>query len=301
MPLSLTVIILTYNEELHLERAISSIRKIASRIVVVDSGSSDDTANIALLNGAEIFVNPFITQAQQFDWALNNTNIRTEWVMRLDADEVIEPNLEIEIIDRLPNFSDQILGVKLRRKHVFLGKWIRYGGRYPVTLLRIWRQGTANVEQRWMDEHIYLNKPGLEITLHGNFSDVNLNNISYFTSKHNNYATREALDVILTKYDEKSEMNDGHRSSTRWIKENIYNKLPMWASPLLYFIYRYFILFGFLDGKAGLIYHFLQGFWYRFLVNSKIYELDLELKQASSANERRDRIKSLTGYEIRAE
>ena len=123
------------------------------------------------------------------------------------------------------------------------------------------------------------------MTFDGGFADHNLNNLTYFTDKHNTYATREAIDVLSRKYrltplDADLMQASWQAAAKRWIKERIYNRLPFWLGPLGYFLYRYFIQLGFLDGRTGLIYHFLQGFWYRFLVGAKVFEFDEALSDA---------------------
>jgi len=191
----IAVVILTYNESRHLPRALKSIGSFAREVFVIDSFSTDDTVEIAKAAGASVLEHPFECQAQQFNWALDNAPITTDWVMRLDADEIIESDLAREIVTRLPLLPPEITGVNLNRKTIFQGRFIRHGGRYPLMMLRIWRRGKARVEDRWMDEHIYLTE-GAAVTLKGGFADHNLNDLTSFTEKHNKYAGREALDVL---------------------------------------------------------------------------------------------------------
>src|SRR5580698_4787545 len=147
------------------------------------------------MRGAAVVQHHFQNYAKQFQWALTNLPIKTEWVMRLDADEIVDPDLAEEISSTLPKLPAEITGVSLNRKTIFQGKFIRHGGRYPLTLLRIWRRGMAQIEDRWMDEHMYLTN-GRSVTFRGGFADHNLFDLTAFTEKHNRYATREALDVL---------------------------------------------------------------------------------------------------------
>jgi len=298
------VVILTYNEALHIERAIRSVADIASEVFVVDSYSKDDTLERARAAGAVVLQNPFINQAKQFQWALAHAPIAADWVMRLDADEVIESVLAAEITRRLPGMPPDITGINLKRKHIFMGRWIRYGGRYPLTLLRIWRRGKAEIEDRWMDEHMRLTE-GRSVTFEGGFSDWNLHDLTYFVDKHNKYATREAVDALNQRYhflqSHKAlgaEGNSRQAAFKRFLKERFYNRLPLWAGPLGYFLYRYFFRLGFLDGRSGLIYHFLQGFWYRFLVAAKVSELEGALQGLSRPEEMRAVLGKRTGLRL---
>src|SRR5262245_29157665 len=147
----LAVIILTFNEEQHVARAIRSVQPVARSIIVVDSYSTDHTVEIARDLGAEVYQHKFYTQARQFNWALDNIPITAQWVMRLDADEYIEADLVKSLAERLPALPSDITGINLKRKHIFMNRWIRHGGRYPLVLLRIWRRGMARVEDRMMD------------------------------------------------------------------------------------------------------------------------------------------------------
>lgn len=300
----LAVILLCYNESIHLPRALDCVEHLAKEIFVIDSFSTDQTVAIARARGAVVLENKFINHAKQFQWAMENAPITAEWIMRLDADETIEPNLIAEIQTKLPSLPNDIVGINLNRKHIFLGRWIRHGGRYPLRLLRIWRRGHGQVEDRWMDEHIVVSG-GRTVTLDGGFADHNLNDLTFFIDKHNKYATREAIDVLNRKYglfDARNELgSDGtsfQAATKRWIKNNIYNRLPFWLGPLGYFLFRYFFQLGFLDGREGLVYHFLQGFWYRFLVGAKIEEYDRVIASMTDRNERMGALSKLTGYEF---
>ncbi len=271
-----SAIILTYNEEKHIERCIRSIQKIADEIFVVDSYSTDATIHIAKTLGAQIYQNPWKNYASQFNWALKNCPIRSEWVWRIDADEYIEETPR-SIRAQIKKQPGTITGIYVRRKIVFLDRELLHGGWYPVWHLKIWRYGKGYCENRWMDEHIKLTE-GNSTKIDCTQIDRNLNDLSWWTEKHNAYASREVIDMLDTKYMIFSENQvppnpfGTEEQRKRWLKIR-YANLPLFVRPLLNFIYRYFFRLGFLDGKQGLIWHFLQGFWYRFLVDSKIYEL----------------------------
>ncbi len=301
---SLAVILLTKNESLHLARAIESVKTISDEIFVIDSFSTDNTAQIAEQSGATVLQNQFVNYAKQFQWALDNAPITTQWVMRLDADEIIEGDLQREITEKLPNLPDDVAGVNLKRKHIFLDRWVRHGGRYPLILLRIWRRGQGRIEDRWMDEHMVV-WGGRTVTFNGGFADHNLKDLSFFTDKHNWYATREAVDVLnqrlnLFPRDEGvTSVNSSFQASIkRFIKVKVYNRIPFTISSLGYFLYRYIFQLGFLDGRSGLVYHFLQGYWYRFLVGAKIMELERAIQGMTDKEEIRIELTRLTGLEL---
>lgn len=273
----LTVVILTYNEERHIARAIASVGGITSHCLVVDSGSNDRTVEIARSHGAEVLENPFVHQAQQFNWALDQLPGDTDWVLRLDADEIVTAPLAEEIAERLAVLGPEIEGVYLSRRMAFLGRRIRHGGLFPARILRLFRHGKGRCENRWMDEHIIVS--GATADLRGEIVDDNLSPLTWWTTKHNHYASREVVDILNREYrflpfESVAALMGGRQAGIkRWLKERIYSRLPGGLRALLYFIYRYVLRLGFLDGYEGAAFHVLQGLWYRYLVDVKLHEV----------------------------
>lgn len=276
-PLPITVVILTFNEAPHIRRCLQRISPLVQRMVVIDSFSTDDTPGIARACGAEVLQRRWINYADQFQWALDHAGIETPWVLRLDADEYLEPALIAEIRARLDTLPPDITGVSFKRKVIFRGRWIRFGGFYPTILLRLWRNGAGRIENRWMDEHLVLDH-GRAVTFAHDFVDENLNDISWWTDKHNSYATRQMIDFVgleqpLFASDPALENGQGSQARLkRLLKVRVFSRMPLYLRPTLYFLFRYFLLLGFLDGKQGFLFHFLQGWWNWMLVDAKIDE-----------------------------
>lgn len=276
----LTVIILTKNEEKNLAKCIKSFQHIVKRIVVVDSYSTDGTISLAKDLGAEVYEHAFENHAAQFNWALENVGLNTQWVMKVDADEEFTPELAEEIQTRLDELPEQVKGVILRRRVCFMGRWIRHGAMYPQLLLRIFRVGHGMSEMKLMDEHLIITD-GETVTFKKDFIDDNRKELEWWIGKHNWYSNKEVLD-----YQTKEESVEGSSSSMqaklkRFVKNHGYYNLPKFFRAHLYFFYRYYIRLGFLDGTEGKIFHFLQAYWYRFLVDAKIYEcekFDIEMQ-----------------------
>jgi len=305
MSLDLTAIILTFNEEIHIERCIRSLKPVAQQVFLVDSYSTDRTIEIAQSLGAKVWQHEFINQAKQFQWALDTLPVETEWIMRLDADEYLLPELVDEIKGRLPMLTPDVSGVYLRCREIFLERWIKYGGRNSWRVLRIWRNNRGVMKERWMDEYITLIS-GNAITFKHTFCNHNLKSIGLWINKHNSYATREALEMLMRKYcprDKEDDLFYTKRVNSailkRFIKEKLYPSVPGFWGPCIYFFYRYVIRLGFLDGKEGLAYHFLQGFWYRFLVEVKVLEFDRMLQGLKKQNERVAKIKELSALTLK--
>lgn len=267
----LTTIILTFNEEKNIANAINSVKNLSKRIVVVDSYSTDKTVEIAESLGAEVIQHPFENQAQQFIYAINNLTINTQWIMRLDADEMISNDAAREIEDIcLINKNTDINGIVVRFEVNFLGKKLRHGGIYPFRKMIVYKKDKGYMEDRAMDEHIVL-KEGKSIELkhdsyHRDYKDLNA-----WIDKHNKYSSREVKDYFLNTNLENEKLNKSAKIK-RFIKFNIYYKLPLGTRAHLYYLYRYYFKMGFLDGKEGKIFAFMQAYWYRFLVDAKIFE-----------------------------
>lgn len=276
--LDLSVIILTYNEEIHIRRCLENVLPIAKKIYVVDCFSTDRTKEIASKLGVEVVEHKWPgNQAEQFNWALNNLPISTQWVLRLDADEYLLPELVQELQTKLPLLPDDVTGIIFNRRHIFMGKWMKRGI-YPVKLLRVFRYGKGMCEQRLMDEHIQLTE-GYAIEFEHDFCDHNMNNLSWFCHKHVNYAIREAVDLLdielnLTGVAETdSDKEISPQALAKRMKKHKYAKQPLFWRSFAYFCYRYFLKGACLDGKIGFIWTFLQGWWYRMLVDAKVYEI----------------------------
>jgi hypothetical protein len=218
---------------------------------------------------------------------------------------VIEPDLAAEIKQKLPALPGDVVGINLKRKHIFMGRWIKHGGRYPLVMLRIWRRGRGRIENRWMDEHIVISN-GRTITFDGGFADHNLRDITSFIDKHNQYATREAIEVLNQRLNfmpkEESSLTSGEASRQaafkRAMKERLYNRIPFQFGAFGYFLLRYIFQCGFLDGKEGLIYHVLQGFWYRFLVGAKVEELSRVVAGLKDRSQIRLALARVTGLDL---
>ncbi|MCR2745210.1 glycosyltransferase family 2 protein [Limnobacter parvus] len=277
--------VLTYNEAIHLERCMASVIDLAHEIVVVDCGSTDDTSKIARRFGASVFHNPWVNYSTQFKFAVSKVNSNCKWIMRLDADEYLTEELKVSVSDFLINTSDGISGVFFRRRMAFMGRKIIYGGVFPAEMLRLFRAGRGSIECRWMDEHIKVE--GKTVVLNGELIDDNLNSLTWWIDKHNKYASREAIDMLnlqfgFMEYDSVASMSgDSQASLKRWVKEKVYSRMPMGFRAFAYFFYRYVIRLGVLDGKEGAMFHFLQGFWYRYLVDCKVYEVKKCMREQS--------------------
>ena len=275
--LSITAIILTFNEEIHIARCIERIRPLVERTVVVDCFSTDATARIARALGAEVLQHPFKNYATQFQWALDTCHPETAWVLRLDADEYLEQGLCAELRRTLPTQPSDVTGLEFRLQVIFQGRAIRHGRYYSTKLLRLWRTGAGKIEQRWMDEHTVLSHGRTAPLTGGDLVDHNLNDITFWINKHNGYATRHMIDFVNREYglfeeDERIRATGSAAARRRFLKNAVYAPTPLYLRAFLFYLYRYVFRCGFLDGRAGLVFHFMHAFWLHMLIDAKIDE-----------------------------
>ena len=263
----ITAIILTRNEQDYIEECIESIRNVVKRIVVVDSFSEDDTVELAKKAGAEVYQHEFFNYAKQYMYAVEIADVKTTWILRIDADERLteESAEELEILCN-ENENTDINGIVLRFYNMFMGRPMYHGGMYPWKKLSVYKTGKGNIEDRNMDEHIILDS-GTTIDAKKDSKHLAFRGLTFFTNKCNWYSTREAMD-----YFDQIKINKENADFKTRLKMNVYYKLPLGFRSWIYYVYRYYFRLGFLDGKEGKIFAFLHAYWYRFLVDAKIYE-----------------------------
>lgn len=291
--LDLTTIILTYNEELHIRRCLENVCPFSKKVYVIDSPSTDRTVEICKeFPEVEVVVHKYPgNQATQYNWAIDNLKIDTEWTMRIDADEYYLPELVEEMQQKVPSLPKDVTGIEFKRRHIFMGKWVKHGI-YPVIMMRMCRTGCGRYADRLMDEHMVLNQ-GRSIMMDNDFCDHSLINVSDYCKKHLDYAQREAAVILAESYELKAESKQsgqfsdlkedeslGKQAEAKHKKKGGYNKLPLFWRSFAYFVFRYICKGGFLDGKEGFVFAFIQGWWFRMMVDVKILEArkGLELK-----------------------
>lgn len=272
-------IVLTYNEELHLSRFLQSIAELNAPVFIVDSGSTDTTVKTGEEFGATVLYNPFENHPTQWDFALKNCPVQTPWVICLDADQVVTPELKQHLI----NFKDEehtdTNGFYFNRKNFFKGRWIKHGGYYPFYLLKMFRYSVGYSDITEKMDHRFVVPGKTEVWTDGHLLEENLkeNNISFWIAKHNRYSDlvaeqeveRMRFDITLA---EKPSFWGSPNQRKAWYKR-WWQKLPRYIRPMLYFTQRMIFQLGILDGRTGVIFHFLQGFWFRLIVDIKIDEI----------------------------
>jgi glycosyltransferase involved in cell wall biosynthesis len=281
--MNITALIITKNEEIHIERCINNIKKLVSDVLIIDSFSSDNTIEIAKKLNIKFIQNKFINHAKQFNFGLSQLSQDTDWVLKIDADEILTSSLIAEIKNKLPMLDKNINGIYIKRHLVFQDTLIKYGRLSPVRLLRLFRFQKGKCDNRWVDEKIKVE--GKTVQFKEYIIDQNLKSLSEWIRKHDRYSSAEALNYLLIKYNslfndiEQSQLNFDTLSVVSLKSRNLYAKLPLIIRAFVIFSYRYFFCLGFLHGKAGLIYFFLQSLWYRILVDAKILEVEKLIKK----------------------
>jgi glycosyltransferase involved in cell wall biosynthesis len=273
-----TVLVLTHNEERNLDACLGSVTGWTEAVFVVDSGSTDRTAEMARAHGATVVAHPFETHARQWRWALSELPIRTSWVLALDADQSLTPELQDELARRLSDGSLATTdGLFLNRRQIFRGRWIRHGGYYPKYLLKLFRRERVTIDEGDLVDHHFHVNGSTEKARHDLIEDNrNEADIAAWIAKHNRYAVLQARQETLERGSAGrvpvSALLGNPDRRVRWFKQ-VWGALPLFVRPCGYFTYRYLLRLGFLDGREGFIFHVLQAFWYRLLVDINILEL----------------------------
>lgn len=281
MALSVTAIVLTFNEESNLPACLESLSGWCRKTFVVDSGSTDRTVDLAREAGAEVVHHPFETHAKQWNWALKNLPIATDWVLCLDADQQVTPELRDEILRTLPNIPPEVTGFYLPRKQIFRGKWIRHGGYWPKYLLKLFRRGTGWTDEKELVDFRFYVQGGIG-RLKNPLIEQNKKEeeILFWLKKHIRYIELHAQEEYRRRHERvrwtiRPSFWGTPDQRVLWLKQ-VWYRLPPLVRPFLYFPYRYFFLLGILDGRQGALYHFLHAFWYELMISIRLRELERE-------------------------
>jgi glycosyltransferase involved in cell wall biosynthesis len=280
-------VVLTHNEEKNLPDCLAALAGWVEELFVVDSGSTDRTVAIAREAGATVFEHAFEHYGAQRNWAIDHLPITAPWTLHVDADERITPELRASITAALARESpagERLAGFLVSRRTMFMGRWIRHGGHYPAWHLRLMRTGAGRCEDRLYDQHFYVS--GTVQKLQGDLIDTLTPDVATFTARHLRWAALEAAEHEAPPDAEgriRGKLGtDNAIEQRRWLRD-WYARLPLFVRPTAYFVYRYLVRLGFLDGRAGLVFHVLQGFWFRFLVDALILERRLRRKEGKAA------------------
>lgn len=283
---NLTIVILTFNEEANIDNCLDSIAAIDAPVFVVDSFSTDRTLGILQRRGVPYVQHEFKNYAAQRNWAQQNLPQKTEWVLHLDAGETMLPGMTRWINEDFDPHDPAVNGYMFPRRAVFLGKWMRFGGYHPIYHLRLYRRSAGRCEHKVYDQHFVVEGPTRKAGKGAHLADGVMSSLRDFTVSHARWAVFEAVELIISQDDNrqggsgdvKVRLFGNPIERRRWFKNNVFQRLPLFVRSIFYFLHRYFIKLGILDGVRGLIFHVLQGFWFRFLVDATVYEIRLEMK-----------------------
>lgn len=292
----LSVVILSGNEEANIAQCLESVRW-AGEVVVLDSGSTDRTVEIARALGAKVYVHTFASFAHQRNWALDNLPFSFEWVLMLDADEIIPAETAAAISKVVTDPRSPYQGFYLNRRFFFWGRWLKHGGIYPSWILRLLKRGEVRFEERPLSEYAvaaapigYIREP---------FDHLDNRPLSHWIKKHNRYAdlrVEESLSERRREYRtlRQPRLFGSQAERKRWLRMHIWDRLPLFVRPFLFFFRSYFLKLGFLDGLPGFVYHVLLSFWFPFLIDAKMIERQMrERNPRAMAGSKRTGVDSL--------
>ncbi len=268
---SLAVVLLTFNSSAVIGTTLAAAKQVGGHIVAVDSGSTDDTREILARHGCEVLQRPFLHYADQRNWVIDLLAGRFAWQLHIDADEVLDPVAIGSVRDALSRAHPTHVYL-LRRRTYFLGRRLNFGGTTSWHL-RLFRSGTARCEDRLYDQHFVSDAPRERLA--GWLDDLNVGNLTEWTARHNRWSSLEAQELARpetrTGGTVPGRLSADPRERAR-LYRGIYYRLPRGWRALAFFLYRYLIQLGFLDGSAGFYYAALQALWFRLLVDAKLSE-----------------------------
>lgn len=275
-----TVLAVTRNEELNIERTLASVHGWVGQIFVIDSESTDRTVEIAARYADDVVdlpyehgrIIPWI-----FQWGLDNLPIENDWVLILEADQAVTPELkaELEALFARPEIREN--GFYIRRKQIFRGRWIRWGGYGRKHLLKLFRRGRGELDTVEQDTRVYVQGPVGRLRAPLEEWNRKEEAILFYLAKHLRYAEAFAQEEVRRRREKLAWKTRPRLFGTPdqrvlWLKTRYY-RLPLFVRPFLYFVYRYVFRLGLLDGKEGFLFHFLQAFWFRLVVDVRLREL----------------------------
>ncbi len=265
-----SVIILAFNSVDTLGTTLAQAQEISDDIQVVDSFSTDDTVALCRQYGAQVVQHAFENYGVQRNWAIDNLVLRYPWQLHLDADERLTPELiaSMRALPENPSHS----GFLIPRLVQFLGRQLRHGGMSPTWHLRLFRNGAGRCEERKYDQHFYLAQ-GSAGQLQGYMIDEIRMSLSEWTARHNRWSDAEVMEqtAAMNGVGVQPRLMGNPLERKRFLR-GLYNDAPLFVRPYALFFYRYIIRLGFLDGWEGFIFWTLQTFWFRFLIDAKLFE-----------------------------
>lgn len=273
---NLTAVILTLNEAENVRRCLASIAGLCPAFVV-DSGSTDATVATCLAAGATVVHHEYVNHSRQWQWALENLPLDGDWILALDADYEISEALRRRVVRDLASVPATVGGIYARHIYRFGGNTIRFGGIKGYRLCLMRRGGAAADQSDLVD--IRFSTAGRtivwpEVLVESNVHDADA---STWTAKQDRFSLRLAVEEELRRHGlvnwgTKPAFRGDRDQRTMWLRDK-WLHLPLFVRPVLYFVYRYLLRGGFLDGRGGFLYHALQGFWLRLLVDWKTAQI----------------------------
>jgi glycosyltransferase involved in cell wall biosynthesis len=264
------VVVLTFNSSTTIERTLRAAQQVSANILVVDSFSTDDTRELAERFGCTVVTRAFKHYADQRNWAIQQHGNSHTWQLHLDADEALDDTAIASVRAALANPGDRA-GFLLKRLTYFMGKPLRFAGENSWHM-RLFRSGFGACEDRLYDQHFTCS--GSVARLTGLMHDMNVGTLSEWTARHNRWSDLETNEILRPAAGAgklEAELSADPRKRRRLYK-GWYYRAPPGLRACAYFCFRYFVQLGFLDGRVGFYYNFLQSFWFRMLVDAKLNE-----------------------------
>jgi hypothetical protein len=264
-----------FNEELHLKRLMPFLKKLGIPFFILDSNSTDKSIKIVKKYKVKFYTGKWKTFSHKLNYGLMLNPYRSDWIIRLDADEYFDINfIRLLKSNQFKLLNETIDAIYVNRKIMFMGKWMRYGGVYPGKIIRIIKPGKAFYETKPLDEHVISKNP---IYLDVDIVDSPLYDLPNLLRKYIRYAEIFRDDFFEFNKPRLTKKKKG-QSALKVYLQNFFLVSPLFLRCFGYWFYRYIIKLGFLDGLRGFIFNFIHAFFYRFIVDACIYERKISLK-----------------------
>ena len=265
----ISILILTHNEEIHIERLIKNLIQFNSNIFVIDSFSTDKTTNILDKYAIKYCQRKFTGYSDQLNWAIKSNPFQTNWILRLDADELLNKDLVKEIEYKI---NTNIHGIMIKRNVYFLNSLLSNGVHKNSYILRAWKRNFGYFSDDLVDEQLIIQE-GIVEKSNSVMIEKNLKGFLFYIKKHLKYSILEANNYLKSKENYRSDSFRLNQNNKK--KYDVYYKFPIFLRPLLYFIYLLFFKSPLKDGLVGIIYLFIQTFLYRLIVDFNILVLTI--------------------------
>lgn len=278
---AISAVVLAFNEERNIRSTLRSLCGWCEEIIVVDSGSSDKTVAIAEEMGCKVIVHEYVDHSTQWQWVISEVGLKCEWLLLVDSDFIFSETLKKKMSDAVA-VDCGVVGYFVKHRYVFRGRPIRFGGTKKWWLRLVKTRHARLDESELVDFRLLVDGPTGKLNGYVYEDNVNEYDIDFWIDKHQKFSTRMAIEEILRRrrrigWTVPGKITGDQDQRLMWLKQRWYG-MPLHVRPFVYFAYRFVVRLGFVDGWNGFVFHFLQAFWFRMIVDEKMAKLENDIR-----------------------